>query len=126
MVFDTLRITDRSGHDCNRRIGAGEQWIVRWFGLDILADFRRHRRRYPCRPSRSRPARPGNPQGWNRLGHLLMRAGNLSTAEGAYGKVLALGEKTGDKGLIAAAYTRISERTPSPLFLQRSSSLDSG
>ena len=46
---------------------------------------------------------PDDAQAWNRLGHLLKLTGDLAAAEQAYNKVLALGNKTADKGIIAAA-----------------------
>jgi protein O-GlcNAc transferase len=47
---------------------------------------------------------PGNADGWNNLGHLLLRVGELDEAMAAYNTVLALGERHGDKVEIAAAY----------------------
>jgi tetratricopeptide (TPR) repeat protein len=46
---------------------------------------------------------PENPDGWNQLGHLKDRIGDLDGAEDAYRAVLGFGEKTGDKEWIAAA-----------------------
>ena len=46
---------------------------------------------------------PENSDGWNRLGHLLKRIGDLEGAEAAYGHVLSLGNQTDDKELIAVA-----------------------
>ena len=46
---------------------------------------------------------PENSDGWNQLGHLLDRIGDLEGAEGAYGHVLSLGNQTDDKELIAVA-----------------------
>ena len=50
---------------------------------------------------------PGNAEGWNMLGHLLMRIGDLDEAVAAYNSVLALGEQHGDKLEIAAAYVNL-------------------
>ena len=47
---------------------------------------------------------PGNAEGWNRLGHLLFRVGDLTEAIAAYNTVKVLGEQHGDKREIAAAY----------------------
>ncbi|MCX7108586.1 MAG: tetratricopeptide repeat protein [Proteobacteria bacterium] len=47
---------------------------------------------------------PGNADGWNQLGHLLSRVGDLDAAIAAYNTVLALGEKRNDRQEIAAAY----------------------
>lgn len=47
---------------------------------------------------------PDNADGWNQLGHLLTRVGDLAEAIAAYNTVLALGDKHGDKKEIAAAY----------------------
>ena len=47
---------------------------------------------------------PQNPEGWNQLGHLLRRVGELDEAETAYRKVLSLGESTKDPSVTAAAY----------------------
>ena len=47
---------------------------------------------------------PDNEQGWNQLGHLLQRTGQLKDAEAAYQRVLALGEKRNDQSWIAIAY----------------------
>ncbi|MGH8557775.1 MAG: tetratricopeptide repeat protein, partial [Methylococcales bacterium] len=47
---------------------------------------------------------PDNADGWDRLGHLLLRVGDLNEATAAYKTVLALGEKHGDKQAIAVAY----------------------
>ena len=46
---------------------------------------------------------PDDPDGWNRLGHLLHRIGDLEGAEGAYGHVLFLGNRTDDKEILAVA-----------------------
>ena len=40
---------------------------------------------------------PQNPSGWNQLGHLLHRVGDLDKAEDAYNKVLALGKGGEDR-----------------------------
>ena len=50
---------------------------------------------------------PDNEQGWNQLGHLLQRTGQLKDAEAAYQRVLALGEKRNDQSWIANAYTNL-------------------
>ena len=47
---------------------------------------------------------PGNADGWNRLGHLLSRVGDLDAAIAAYNTVLALGEQHNEQQDIAAAY----------------------
>lgn len=47
---------------------------------------------------------PDNANGWNQLGHLLKRVGDLIEAIAAYNTVLALGEKHVDQEEIAAAY----------------------
>ncbi len=47
---------------------------------------------------------PDNAEGWNMLGHLLRRTGELVQAEEAYHKVLALGEAHQDQEEQAAAY----------------------
>ena len=46
---------------------------------------------------------PEDPDGWNMLGHLRDRVGDLDGAIAAYGRVLALGDKAKDKGVVAAA-----------------------
>ncbi len=46
---------------------------------------------------------PDDPDGWNQLGHLLMRAGDLDGAIEACNHVLSLGNRTADRGLIATA-----------------------
>ncbi|HKF94057.1 MAG TPA: tetratricopeptide repeat protein [Gammaproteobacteria bacterium] len=50
---------------------------------------------------------PGNADGWNALGILLYRTGNLSEAEEAFRKVLSLGRARNDRLLFAAAYTNL-------------------
>ena len=47
---------------------------------------------------------PENPEGWNQLGHLLRRAGELTEAEQAYERVLRLSEADEDTGWEAAGY----------------------
>jgi tetratricopeptide (TPR) repeat protein len=47
---------------------------------------------------------PEDVEGWIRLGYLLVRIGQLDEAVGAYRKVLALGEETGDRSFMARAY----------------------
>ncbi len=47
---------------------------------------------------------PQDPTGWNRLGHLLRRVGELDEAEQAYETVLALGKRTESREAIAIAY----------------------
>ena len=47
---------------------------------------------------------PEDPDGWNMLGHLRDRVGDLDGAIAAYGRVLTLGNKVEDKGIIAVAY----------------------
>lgn len=42
--------------------------------------------------------------GWNQLGHLLQRAGELDEAEAAYRQVKLLGEADNDDTLLAVAY----------------------
>ena len=46
---------------------------------------------------------PDDPDGWNQLGHLLDRTGDLDGATEAYGRVLSLGNAVEDQGLVAAA-----------------------
>jgi len=46
---------------------------------------------------------PDNAEGWNQLGHLLRRVGELDEAEAAYRKVKTLGESKNDEPLIAVA-----------------------
>ena len=50
---------------------------------------------------------PDNEQGWNQLGHLLQRTGQLRDAEDAYQRALILGEKRNDQSSIAVAYTNL-------------------
>ena len=45
---------------------------------------------------------PANADGWNRLGHLYYRTGQLDQAEAAFQKVVTLGEANDDLGAIAA------------------------
>ena len=47
---------------------------------------------------------PGNADGWNQLGHLLTRVGDLDAAMAAYNTVLSLGEQHNEQQDIAAAY----------------------
>ena len=47
---------------------------------------------------------PANADGWNQLGHLHRRTGQLDQAEAAYRKVITLGETNGDLEAIAAGY----------------------
>jgi tetratricopeptide (TPR) repeat protein len=47
---------------------------------------------------------PDNADGWNKLGRLLERVGDLTEAIAVYNTVLALGEQHGDKREIAVAY----------------------
>ncbi len=47
---------------------------------------------------------PENPHGWNVLGLLQDRLGNLDSAIKAFERVLALGNKADDKAVVAAAY----------------------
>jgi tetratricopeptide (TPR) repeat protein len=47
---------------------------------------------------------PDDPEGWNELGHLLRRVGDLPGAEEAYSHVLRLGSSIADKGAVAVAY----------------------
>jgi len=47
---------------------------------------------------------PENPIGWNRLGGLLQRKGELREAESAYRKVAELGESSGNRTVLAIAY----------------------
>ncbi len=44
-----------------------------------------------------------DPDGWNQLGHLLNRTGDLIGATEAYNRVLSLGNRTADRSLIVAA-----------------------
>ena len=46
---------------------------------------------------------PENADGWNRLGHLLRRVGEIDEAMEAYKQVLEIGEKTSNQELIAIA-----------------------
>jgi tetratricopeptide (TPR) repeat protein len=46
----------------------------------------------------------GNPDGWNQLGHLLVRIGELKDAEEVYGKVKAIAESLSDRQWLAIAY----------------------
>lgn len=46
---------------------------------------------------------PDDADAWNKLGHLLLRTGDLAGAERAFNKVLALGNITEDRQVIAAA-----------------------
>ena len=50
---------------------------------------------------------PDDVEGWNQLGHLLKRAGDLDEAISAYSKVLALGETHQDQSEIAIAYSSL-------------------
>ena len=50
---------------------------------------------------------PGNAEGWNQLGGLLLRVGELDAAVAAFNTVLALGERHSDKEAIAAAYNNL-------------------
>ncbi len=47
---------------------------------------------------------PENPDGWNQLGHLLRRIGQIEEAENAYQHVLELGDSSQDLSLRAVAY----------------------
>ncbi|MBF0381064.1 MAG: tetratricopeptide repeat protein [Magnetococcales bacterium] len=47
---------------------------------------------------------PDDPDGWNRLGHLLFRTGEIDAAMAASNRVLELGEKSDDYSLVAVAY----------------------
>ncbi len=46
--------------------------------------------------ARSTELDPANPKGWNQLGHLFRRTGDLAGAENAYRQVLVLGESESD------------------------------
>lgn len=46
---------------------------------------------------------PENPDGWNELGHLMRRVGELGEAERSYERMVTLGEQVGDKVAIAKA-----------------------
>jgi tetratricopeptide (TPR) repeat protein len=50
---------------------------------------------------------PDDPDGWNSLGLLLTRTGNLDGAAEAYNRVLSLGNRTADQGLIAVATSNL-------------------
>lgn len=50
---------------------------------------------------------PENAAGWNSLGHLLVRTGELNDAEAAYREVQSLGEATNDRELLAIAYANL-------------------
>ena len=47
---------------------------------------------------------PNNAEGWNQLGHLLRRTGQLEDAKATYQRVIALGEKRNNLSWIATAY----------------------
>ncbi len=47
---------------------------------------------------------PENPDGWNHLGQLHYRVGNLDGAIKAFERILALGNKVDDKAVVAMAY----------------------
>ena len=47
---------------------------------------------------------PANSQGWNQLGHLYDRAGQLDDAIAAYQEVVALGEANDERELLASGY----------------------
>jgi tetratricopeptide (TPR) repeat protein len=50
---------------------------------------------------------PENAEGWNRLGHLLYRTGQLDKAADAYNQVNALGTMSGDQNMLATAYANL-------------------
>ncbi len=50
---------------------------------------------------------PENPDGWNQLGHLQRRTGDMDGALKSYNKVLSIGKAAGQKGLLAIAYTNL-------------------
>ncbi|MCP4555921.1 MAG: tetratricopeptide repeat protein, partial [Herbaspirillum sp.] len=50
---------------------------------------------------------PNNADGWNQLGHLLDRSGELTEAEKAYRRVEGIGTATGDLFLLAVAYNNL-------------------
>ena len=50
---------------------------------------------------------PGDRGGWNQLGHLFMRGGDLGKAMNAYQKVLAIGENEQDQECIAVATSNL-------------------
>ena len=54
--------------------------------------------------SRATELDPNNPDGWNKLGHLLRRVGELDQAIVAYKKVMSWGKSHQDKQYIAIAY----------------------
>jgi tetratricopeptide (TPR) repeat protein len=47
---------------------------------------------------------PDNVEGWNRLGHILLRIGELENAEAAYQKAFTLGEMAHDHSVMVSAY----------------------
>jgi Tfp pilus assembly protein PilF len=50
---------------------------------------------------------PANANGWNQLGHLLYRVGQLDEAEDAYNQVRGLGSTRDDQTLLAMAYNNL-------------------
>jgi tetratricopeptide (TPR) repeat protein len=46
---------------------------------------------------------PGNPEGWNMVGLLLQRAGDMDEAAQAFERVMELGAKSGNQRVVAAA-----------------------
>ena len=50
---------------------------------------------------------PDNVEGWNQLGHILRRTGQLEDAEAAYQRVLKLGKKRKDQQWISTAYSNL-------------------
>ena len=74
---------------------------------------------------------PDNADGWNKLGLLLMRVGDLTEAITSYNTVLALGEQHDDKGEIANAYGNLGiiyairgELDKARAFFQKALTLD--
>ena len=85
-----------AGSEANKQ--AAEAW--RHIGaLAFLHDTEKALRAY----AKSTELDPDDPDGWNQLGHLQMRVGNLDAAEKSFKKVLSLGNRSIDKAVIAAA-----------------------
>jgi len=50
---------------------------------------------------------PDDAEGWNQLGHLQHRTGDLDAAQKSYERVLALGNSVADQATVAAAYVNL-------------------
>ena len=82
------------------KAASGEAALYRQRGaLAFLNDTAEAMRHY----ARACELDPDDPDGWNQLGHLQDRVGNLDAAIASYEKVLALGNSTADKTWIAIA-----------------------